>query len=361
MKDYYKILGVSKDASEDDIKKAFYRLAQRYHPDKGGDSERFKEINEAYQVLSDREKRAQYDRFGTTFEGMGAEASGYGRGPFERGFGFDFSGFEGFDTSSFEDIFEEFFGTSFGGEKRRRGGRDITIDIDISLEEAFSGVKKEINIQRWSVCDRCRGTGGEPGTKIKTCPSCSGTGKVEQIHQIFLGTFTRRAVCPQCKGEGEIPENKCKRCDGSGRMRKVEIVSFFVPAGISNHEIIKISGKGHSGEKKRGSGDLYVRVSIEPHSRFKRRGDDIYFELDAKFSNAALGAVIDVPTLAGVVELKIPAGTQSGKLLRLKGMGMPYIGGRGKGDMYVKINVRTPRSLTRKQKEIIEKLREEGI
>lgn len=359
MKDYYKILGISRGASEGEIKRAFYHLAQKYHPDKGGDQEKFKEINEAYQILSDKEKRSQYDKFGTTFEGQGAET--YSRGPFEKGFGFDFGGFEDFSASSVEDIFEDFFGFSSERGTRKKRGRDITIDIDISLEEAFSGIKKEIELQKWVVCDRCKGSGGEPGTKIKTCPSCRGTGKVEQVHQIFLGTFTRRTVCPQCGGEGELPEEKCIRCGGSGRVRKIETISFFVPAGISNQEIIKVQGQGEAGERGKARGDLYVRIRIEPHTRFKRRGDDIYFDFDVKFSDAALGAVVDVPTLAGEVELNIPAGTQSGKLLRLRGMGMPHIGGRGKGDMYVKVDVKTPKRLTRQQKEIIEKLKKEGI
>ncbi len=359
-KDYYEILGVSKDASQEEIKKAFHKLAHKYHPDKGGDAEKFKEINEAYQVLGNKEKRAQYDRFGSTFEGGGFYGSGSQESPF--GANFDFNSFGNFDSSIFEDIFSEFFGgqSPFGG-KRQKKEKDIIIDIYISLEEAFHGVDKEIRLKKWVLCNKCKGSGAEIKSKTTECPSCRGQGSVKEIHKTFFGSFTKTNICPQCGGKGDIPEKKCSKCHGEGRVREVENIVVSIPAGISSGETLKISGKGESGGRILKSGDLYIRVHIEPDSRFKRRGDDIYYDLTIKFSEAALGAKKDIPTLAGEVELKIPAGTQNGKLLRLKGMGMPKIDKRGRGDMYVKINVKTPTRLTRAQKKIIEELRREGL
>jgi len=355
MKDYYKILGISRGASPDEIKRAFFRLAQKHHPDKGGDSKKFKEINEAYQVLSDKEKRTQYDRFGRVFE----------EAPFSAGReGFDFSSFgKGFDTSIFEDIFEDFFGaTPFTRRKEtRERGRDIVVDFEITLKEAFTGTKKEISLEKFVVCPRCKGNGAEPGAKIQSCPSCRGTGQVKEVHQTFLGTFTRANLCPQCQGTGKIPEKNCSKCRGSGRAKKEEKTIVSIPPGISDKERILISGEGEAGRKGAKPGDLFARIHIKEHPYFIRRGDDMYLDLDVNFSQAALGDKVDIPTLAGQVELQIPSGTQAGKLLRLKGMGMTHLHKRGKGDMYIKINVRTPRRLTREQKELIQKLREEGI
>lgn len=361
MKDYYKILGISRNATQEEIKKAFHRLAHKYHPDKGGDTKKFKEINEAYQVLSNKEKRAQYDRFGTTFEGASFEGAGQGS-PFGQGFGFDFNSFGNFDTSIFEDIFADFFsGTPFSTRKRPKKERDIVVDVYITLEEVFHGTKKEINLKKWVTCKQCRGSGAEPKTKMITCPSCRGEGRVKEIHRTILGSFTRTSNCPQCSGKGEVPEKKCSNCNGEGRVREIEKIVVSVPAGISSGETIKIKGKGEAGGRRMMSGDFYVRINVEEHSQFQRRGDDIYYETDVKFSEATLGTKKDIPTLAGEIELKIPPGTQNGKLLRLKGMGIPHLNSRGKGDMYVKINVRTPTKITREQKKIIEDLRDQGL
>lgn len=364
MKDYYKILGVSRDASDDEIKRAFFRLAQKYHPDKGGSPEKFKEINEAYQILSDKEKKSQYDRFGQVFEGVPFETWAESQGsPFSRDFDFSFFGGD-FDSSLFEDIFEEIFGTSpfrVWKVKRKARGKDILSSVDISLEEAFSGVKKEIFLEKYIACTSCNGNGAESGSRIIICPSCRGTGKVKEIHQTFLGSFAKRAICPQCQGEGKIPEKKCKKCNGEGRIRDKKRVVVSIPAGISNREQIKITGEGEVGARGRKPGDLYIKVYVMEHPSFKRRGDDIYFDFEVKFSQATLGDKVDIPTLAGKVELQIPPGTQAGKLLRLKGMGMSYLGERGKGDMYVKIQVETPKKLTKKQRDLIEKLKKEGI
>ncbi|HOK35093.1 MAG TPA: molecular chaperone DnaJ [Candidatus Pacearchaeota archaeon] len=364
MKDYYKILGVSENASEEEIKKAFYRLAHQYHPDKGGSAEKFKEINEAYQILGNKEKRAKYDaarKSGFDFEGTpfgaGAEGSPFGRG-------FDFGDFGGFgDFGDFEDIFEEFFGGSPFGFSRQREtkGKDIAIELELTLEEVFSGVQKEITLHKLVVCPKCGGTGVEPGAKMEICPSCRGEGQVHQVHQTFFGSFTRTGICPQCNGTGKIPEIKCGRCGGEGRIKDFERISFFIPAGVQNNEVIRIEGKGDAGTRGEKPGDLLVKIRVKDHPYFQRRGDDIYYNLDVNFSQAALGDKVDIPTLGGKIELKIPAGTQAGKLLKLKGMGIPHLNSRGKGDMYVKINVKTPTKLTKKQKELIEKLREEGI
>ena len=361
MKNYYKVLGVSENASQEEIKKAFYKLAHKYHPDKGGDSEKFKEINEAYQVLRDKKKREQYDtakRSGFDFEGtpFGAGAQG---SPFGQEAG---AGFGGFDASSFEDIFEDFFGaTSPFRKSKKMRGQDIALDVELTLEEVFSGVKREMNIMKFVACSRCDGIGAERGSKIITCPSCGGAGQVREVHQTFLGSFTKTTTCPQCKGTGKIPEKKCRECEGEGRVKKIETISFSIPAGVSDGETIRIKGKGEAGAREEEAGDLLVRIYVKEHSFFQRREDDIYYNLEVNFSQAALGDKVDVPTLGGILELKIPAGTQAGKLLRLRGMGMPHLYGRGKGDMYVKVNVKTPKKLTRKQKELIKKLKEEGI
>jgi len=369
MKDYYEILGVSRDASQEEIKKAFHRLAHKYHPDKGGDPEKFKEINEAYQVLGNKERRAQYDKYGTTFDNIGAGRSGAGSGfsPFE-GFDFDFSSFQregfDFDTSIFEDIFGEFFGEGYpfsSFSRRKKKEKDIVVDLNLSLEEIFTGVKKKIVLSKYIKCDECEGTGVAKGFSQKECPSCRGSGKVKEIKRTIFGTFAKTQTCPQCGGDGKIPEKLCSNCKGEGRIFGQEEIEISIPSGVKDGETIKIKGRGDYGGRKAISGDLYIKIHQEPHSKFKRRGDDIYYEETIKFSEAVLGTKKDIPTLAGVVELKIPAGTQNGKLLRLKGMGIPHLNQRGKGDMYVKINVKIPTKITKEQKELIEKLKEEGL
>jgi len=360
MKNYYEILGISKSASTDEIKKAFYKLAHKCHPDKGGDSEKFKEINEAYQVLSDEKKRAQYDQFGQTFDDsqFGGSSSPFGQGS---------EGFDGFDASSIEDLFGDLFGgaspfgSSRGASRKRETAQEIVVDVSVSLQEVFSGTKRQISLRKYIVCDKCSGSGADPGSKINTCPSCGGEGKVKEIRRTFLGSFAKTTICPQCKGEGSIPEKECQKCKGEGRVKELKKASFAIPAGISEGEIMKFAGEGDAGGKGRDSGDFYVRVHIEDDARFKRREDDIFYNFEVDFSQAALGDKIDIPTLGGKIELKIPSGTQAGKLLRLKGMGLPHYYGRGKGDMFVKVSVKTPTKLTREQKELIEKLKEEGI
>lgn len=351
MKDYYKILGVEKNASSEEIKKAFYRLAHKYHPDKGGDPEKFKEINEAYQVLSNKEKRAQYDRFGTTFDD----------GAFRKeGFPFDFD-FSSFGATDFGDLFENIFeGFPF---KKRTGkrGKDIVVDVEISLDEAFSGVQKQIKIQKYVICPYCQGTGAEKGTEFNTCPSCRGEGRVEEVRRIFLGSFTQTSICPQCDGEGKIAKKKCRECNGEGRIKSLEDISFFIPAGISNGESIKISDKGEAGIRGQKGGDFFVRIHIKPHPCFRRKGDNIFYTKEISFSEAVFGGKITIPCLDGKVDLKIPKGVDSGEVFIIKGKGMPRLYSRTKGDMFIRIKIKTPKKLTKKQEELLKKLKEEGM
>ncbi len=358
--DYYKTLGVSQSASQEEIKKAYYKLAHKYHPDKGGDEKKMKDINEAYQVLSDKEKRAQYDKFGQVFDG--ASGGQPGAGP-----GFDFNWFwktqsrgpdSGFNFEDLGEIFEDFFG--FGEKETRRRdikkGRNIKIDIEIPLEETLKGVTKEVSIYKTIQCPRCGGRGAEPGTPLNECFSCRGTGQVQ------LGSFTRWTVCPECGGEGSTPKKPCNVCKGEGRIKGKENIKIFIPAGIDSNQVIKISGKGEAGKKGGKSGDLYVRVLVKKHPIFIRKGDDLYISVPLTFSQAALGDEIEIPILEGSkFLLKVPAGTESGKMLRISGKGIPHFSGYGKGNLYIELAVKTPKRLTKKQKELLENLNEEGI
>lgn len=360
MKDYYQILGVSRDASPEEIKKAYYKLAQKYHPDKGGDEKKFKEINEAYQVLSDKEKRAQYDKYGRVFEGMpGGEASGF---DFQWAWGRPDMEFD-FDFGDLGEMVEEMFG--FGAPRKRRDfkrGRDIEIEVEISLEDVLKGKEEDIYINKFVVCSRCQGTGAEPGTKINECFSCRGTGEVQQIKRTFFGSFTRYTTCPECGGEGKRPEKPCNVCKGEGRVRSEEKIKIFIPAGVDTNQVIKVEGKGEAGKRGARPGDLYVRIFVKPHPVFKRKGDDLYIKKEISFSQAALGDEVEILTLEGKkILLKVPAGTDSGKILRISGKGLPHFSSYGRGNLYVELIVKTPKKLTKKQKELLEKLKEEGI
>lgn len=366
MRDYYEILGVSRNASQEEIKKAYRRLAHQHHPDKGGDEKKFKEINEAYQALGDPQKRAQYDQFGSSF------SQGFGGQGFEgfRGFpGFDFGdfmrGFSGRERPSgfdFGDIFEEFFGEAGRpGKKPKRRGQDIGIDIEITLEEAFSGLEREIELQKMTTCARCGGSGGEPGTKQVECHACKGTGELYEMQRTFLGSFTRVSICPQCQGDGKKPEKDCADCRGQGRVRKIERITVRIPAGINDKETIKIEGKGEAGGTGARPGDLYVHIHVKKHKFFERKGQDIHYAARISFTQAALGDTIDVPIMEGSISLKIPVGSESGDTIKLEGYGMPNIYGVGRGDQYVELKVLTPKKLTKKQKELLEQLKEEGI
>lgn len=346
MKDYYSILGVAKKASADDIKKAYRRLAHKLHPDKeSGDEERFKEINEAYYVLSDNRRRHQYDQFGV---GPGAQAP--------RGASGDFSGFaEGFD-SWFSDIMEQFFGAEgAGGTRRSSRGRDIAVELTVTLEQAFSGIKEELSVMRWVSCDRCQGGGGEPGTSLKTCTACSGAGRLHRVEQTFFGAMTRVVRCPECQGSGEVPENPCTTCKSSGRIRKQDRVSVSLPAGMEEGDTFMVDAGGDVPQVPRAGkpGSLYVTVRVAPHARFRRESEDLWVDEDASFFVLLRGGTT---TLKGIdeqsIRLKIPTGTASGKVFRVKGHGMPRRkrgGGRGdRGDLYVTVHARIPQKPSQK-------------
>ena len=338
-KDYYKILDVEKGASKDEIKKAFRKKAHQFHPDKdGGDEAKFKEANEAYQVLSDDQKRSQYDQFGTTFDGAGAGG---------------FGGTQGFSGMNFEDlgdIFGDLFG-SRGGGARRQTGNDILVDIDISFKESIFGAEKEINLSKNNDCERCGGVGAEPGTKLKTCGDCDGNGFTVKMQRTMLGAMQARVACGVCRGQGEVPETPCGDCSGQGVSHGRKTLRVDVPAGIESGMRIRVRGEGEALGAGAQPGDLYIRIHVDSDSRFERAGNDIYSKQDVGFTQAALGDEVEVDTVDGRVKLKIPAGTQSGDKLRLKGKGV-----KGGGDQYVIVRVKTPKKLNRKQKNLLEEL-----
>ncbi len=360
MKDYYEILGVPHNASSSEIKKAFYKLAHQYHPDKGGDVKKFKEINEAYQVLSNKEKRAQYDKFGRVFgEGTqeGFSQSQWQGGNFESPFGFSFG------EMNMGDIFSDFFGGGYSSSKKSHAqakGRDVEITLDITLEEAAFGTKKTVSFRTYVVCEHCRGKGYEPGSKLRTCPVCKGEGVIRQVKHTFLGDFTQIVECPKCKGRGKIPEKPCPVCGGDGRYYGKKEVTVEVPPGIRDGETIRLRREGEAGMLNAPSGDLYVRVIIKSHPRFERKADDLYTTLWISFPEAVLGTKKEIETLEKKkVILKIPAATSSGELFRLRGKGIKHFNTFGQGDLYVRVKIKTPRQVSPKARELLEKLEKE--
>ena len=357
--DYYNILGIAKGASDDEIKKAYRKLAHKYHPDKsGGDEKKFKEINEAYQVLSDKTKRSQYDQFGRTFEG-GSQSGDFGG--FSGGgqsSGWDFGDFNfGGGNADFEDIFSNIFGGG-GRRSRKKRGQDIQVDVEISFKEMVQGAQREVNLYKSVVCDRCQGSGAEPGASQKTCPVCKGSGRVEKVTQSFFGSFSQVSTCPECQGEGRVPEKKCTKCGGDGKTKAEQRIKIRVPAGISDGQTISVRGAGEAGGKGADSGDLYVIVHVQPHEKFIRKGLDILSTEYMPYSVAVLGGKIEIDTLDGKLILKIPAGTQSGETFRVKDKGIPELQGRKIGSQLVKVIVQVPKNLTREQKKLVEELGE---
>jgi molecular chaperone DnaJ len=344
-RDYYEVLGVNRSAGDEDLKRAYRRLAVQFHPDRNpGDrqaEERFKELNEAYQVLSDPEKRAQYDRFGhAAFQGPQG-AGGFG--------GFDFS--QGFEEV-FSDIFGDFFGSGRGRSRSRsRRGDDLRYDLEVEFEEAARGTEKVIKFQRLMACDSCNGTRARSGGDgARTCPNCKGTGQVRTQQ----GFFSISTTCGQCRGEGMVIADPCPKCQGQGRIRKPVSLSVRIPPGVDNGSRLKLRNEGEAGFAGGPGGDLYVVIHVKEHSLFVRQDNDVVIEVPVSFPQAALGAEIEVPTLEGKIKLKIPAGTQSGKVLRLKGKGFADLHGYGSGDQLVRVSVETPRRLSARQRELLE-------
>lgn len=341
-RDYYEVLGVERSASEEEIKRAFRKLAFQYHPDRNrqdGAEERFKEINEAYEVLSDPDKRATYDRFGHAGEGFG------------RGFG-DFDIFRGFGG-----IFDAFFGgTTTATRRGPQRGADLRYNLTISFEEAVFGCEREIKISRIENCSLCHGMASEPGSQPSRCPECNGTGQVRQVQRSIFGRFVNVTTCNRCGGDGRIITKPCPQCRGSGKEEKVRRIAVSIPGGVDDGSQIRLSGEGHAGTRGGGPGNLYVTLSVREHQFFKRRGDDILYDLPINFAQAALGAEVDVPTVDSPICLKIPPGTQTGKLFRLKEHGVPHIRGGGRGDQLVMVHVVTPDALDEKQRRLFEEL-----
>lgn len=361
-KDYYEILGVSQDAPREEIKKAYRRLAKKYHPDiskDGGSAEKFKEISEAYEILSDPQKRAQYDRFGHVGPEQGVDV---GAGDFRHAR----QAFDEFFGGGWDDIFDMFFGEGMGtartrhrSRRRARRGEDLEYKLRLSLEDAVEGTRVKVTVPRYITCDRCDGTGSEPGTRVQTCPTCHGTGQMEYRRQTMLGSFVNVMTCERCGGTGEIVETPCQKCDGRGRVWEQSRISIQVPPGVDNGSRLKLSGEGNAGVHGGPAGDLYIVVEIAPHDTFTREHDDVHYQASVTFPQATLGTAIQVPTLYGEEQLKIPAGTQSGETFTLRGKGIPHLRGRGRGNQIVTVRVRTPKKVNRRARQLLEELEQE--
>ena len=355
-RDYYEVLGVSRGASEDELKKAYKKMARKYHPDLNpGDKsaeEKFKEVNEAYEVLSDADKKARYDQYGHAGVDPNFGAGGFGGG---------FDG--GFDFGDLGDIFGSFFGGGFGGGRRTnpnapQRGESIRMSIAISFEEAAFGCEKAVTVERYETCDTCHGNGCAPGTSPEVCPDCHGTGTVQVRRQTPMGVFATSAPCAKCGGKGRIIHQPCKDCRGSGMVRKKKTIQASIPAGIDNGQTISIRGQGNAGKNGGPAGDLLITITVRPHELFRREGTSVLCEAPITFTQAVLGAELEIPTIDGKVKYTLPEGTQSGTTFRLKGKGIPSINGRGRGDQYVTVYIETPKNLNKEQKEALKKFAE---
>ncbi|PIR74344.1 MAG: molecular chaperone DnaJ [Candidatus Magasanikbacteria bacterium CG10_big_fil_rev_8_21_14_0_10_47_10] len=360
-KDYYNTLGVEKGATDEEIKKAFRKLAHKYHPDKPtGDEQKFKEVNEAYQVIGNTEKRKQYDQYGATFGQQGGFGGGMNWEDFMRatrqgggGANFDF----GVDLG---DIFGDLFG--FGGGRSRGGrgrGRDIQVDVELTFKEAVFGVEKDLHLTKNNACAVCSGSGAEPGSDRKKCDTCHGQGQVRVVQRTILGDMQSARVCTACSGAGDIPEKRCKHCSGAGVEKSSTSLTVKIPAGIDNGSSIRLTGKGEYGGPGSSAGDLYVAVHVHEDKRFVRQGDDILTEDTISYPQAVLGDTIDIETIDGTKQLVIPSGTQSHQQFRLKGLGVPHLRGSGRGDQYVRVKVDVPKKPSRHAKKLIEELKNE--
>ena len=354
-RDYYEVLGISKGASEDEIKKAYKKMARKYHPDLNPDNkeaeEKFKEVNEAYEVLSDPNKKARYDQ--------------YGHAGVDPNFGAGGAGFDGsFDFGDLGDIFGSFFGGGFGGGGRRTNpnapqrGESIRLSLTISFEEAAFGCEKEVTVERMEQCGTCSGSGCAAGTTPEVCPDCHGSGQVQVRRQTPMGVFATSSPCGRCGGKGKIIHQPCPDCRGTGTVRKRKTIKASVPAGIDNGQTISIRGQGHAGKNGGPAGDLLITITVRPHELFRREGTSVLCEAPITFAQAVLGAELEIPTIDGKVKYDLPEGTQSGTTFRLKGKGIPSINGRGRGDQYVTVYIETPRNLNKEQKDALKKFAE---
>jgi molecular chaperone DnaJ len=356
-KNYYETLGVDKKATQDDIKKAFRKLAHKHHPDKGGTDEKFKEITEAYAILSDEKKRREYDAYGQSFAGGGAQGN-----PFA---GFDFSQFQqGFGQGGaefdFGDIFGDIFGGRGGGTRGTPRGRDISIDLEISFKDAAFGTTRTVLIAKVATCDLCKGNGAKPGTTLETCTTCNGSGQVHETRNSILGQFTSVRTCPACEGTGKIPKDKCPECKGHGVKRKEVELKISIPAGIDNGEMIRLPQQGEA-VKTGIPGDLYVKVHVKAHPQFRRDGSNLLMNLPVKLTDALLGTSVTIETLEGkMLEVKIPPMKKAEELLRIAGKGIPVDGGR-RGDLIIRLEVALPQKLSSTSKKAVENLKSEGL
>lgn len=356
-KDYYKVLGVDKGASDEEIKKAFRRLAHQHHPDKaGGNTEKFKEVNEAYQVLSDKQKKAQYDQYGQTFDGSGGFGGAQGFG--SQGFNINMDDL-GDIFGGFGDIFGFNGQAGRGGRKAR--GRDLEIKVTITFLEAVFGCEKQIKLKKYAKCTDCHGSGVPAGAKVDTCEVCKGAGQVMSVQRTMLGAIQMQTICQACGGEGKKATNHCKSCRGTGRIEKQAELSIKIPAGINNGETIRLNSQGEVGPKGAPAGDLYVHIFVDSDRRWERNGYDIHSSLNIKLSQAILGDTVKIVTVDGELSLKIPEGTASGTVIAVRGSGVPRLQASGRGDHLVTVNVEVPKRLNRKQRELVEALRKEDL
>lgn len=344
-RDYYEILGVERDATDEEIKRAFRQLAFKFHPDHNHDDtagEKFKEVNEAYQVLSDADKRAAYDRYGHS----GAEGL-FGQGA------------EGVDFGGFGDIFNAFFGGGAAASRQTaQRGADLRYGMSLTFEEAALGCEKKVAITRTEHCTMCQGTGSKPGSQPSRCPNCNGSGQIRRVHQSIFGRFAQTTTCPQCRGEGQVITDPCPQCRGSGKERHRRKITVNIPAGVDNGSQIRLRGEGEAGTRGGGAGDILIALSVKEHEFFSRYRDDLLYELPVNFAQAALGTEVEVPTLDGNTKLKIPAGSQTGEVFKLKGKGVAHLRGGGHGDLLVTLFVATPDSLNGEQKKLLKELEE---